>query len=220
MKPRGKGSFGPQEAGLVGGGIDDDQVVPAVRTVIERSASARLGGCAVVQGPRVLTDVNAASADDPDPVRSAGSSLNGSQMATTGISTIDHAPQVVAEWLNELCDDLEWPEKPRAYLLMRETLHAVRDMLTVDEATDLAAQLPVLIRGIYFEGWDPSKTPIKERKKSDFLDRIGARFQKEPLDDPERAVAAVFDLLRRHVSFGEFEHVRDAMRKPIQDLWN
>ncbi|WP_281955791.1 DUF2267 domain-containing protein [Pseudophaeobacter arcticus] len=67
-------------------------------------------------------------------------------MTTTGITTLDHAPQVFAEWLNELCDDLGFA-KPRAYMLLHETLHAIRDFLTVDEAADLAAQLPVLVRG-------------------------------------------------------------------------
>lgn len=141
-------------------------------------------------------------------------------MATTGISTLDHAPQVVAEWLNELCEDLEWREKSRAYLLLRETLHAVRDMLGVDEAADLSAQLPILIRGIYFDGWNPSGTPTPDRTKADLLKRITGRFQAQPLDDPERAVAAVFDLLRRHVSFGEFDQVRKSMRKSVRELWD
>ncbi len=140
-------------------------------------------------------------------------------MATTGISSLDHAPQVFAQWLNELCDDLGW-EKPRAYLLLTETLHAVRDFLSVDEAADLAAQLPVLVRGVFFEGWDPSRTPVHPRNKADLLARVGSRFRKAPLEDPERAVAAVFDLLRRHVSRGEFEQVMHAMRKPIQELWD
>ncbi len=140
-------------------------------------------------------------------------------MATTGIATLDHSPQVFAEWLNELCDDLGW-EKPRAYLLLHETLHTVRDFLTVDEAANLAAQLPVLVRGVFYDGWNPSSTPVKPRGKRDLLARIESRFVKEPLDDPERAVAAVFDLLRRHLSDGEFEQVRHAMRKPIQELWD
>ena len=139
-------------------------------------------------------------------------------MSVTGIETLDHAPQVFAEWLNEICRDLGW-EKPRAYLLLTQTLHALRDFLTVDEAADLAAQLPVLVRGVFYDGWDPSRTPVKPRNKSDLLDRIEARFQKEPLEDSERAVSAVFDLLKRHVSLGEVEQVKHALRKPIQELW-
>lgn len=105
------------------------------------------------------------------------------------------------------------------YLLLRETLHAVRDFLTVDEAADLAAQLPLLVRGVLYDGWDPSRTPVRRRNKADFLARVEARFRKEPLEDPEGAIAAVFDLLRRHVSWGEFEEVKNAMRKPIRELW-
>lgn len=139
-------------------------------------------------------------------------------MTTTGISTIDNAPQVFAEWLDELRDDLDGIDMPAAYRLLRETLHATRDLLSVDEAADLAAQLPLLVRGVYYEGWDPSQTPVKTRRKEDLMGRVEARFDKSPLDDPERAVAAVFDLLRRHISFGEFEQVRNAMRKSIRDL--
>lgn len=139
-------------------------------------------------------------------------------MVQTGIHSIDHAPQTVAEWLNELCGDLGWAERARAYLLLHTTLHAIRDFLTVDEAADLAAQLPVLVRGIFYDGWDPSKTPVKPRNKEDLLARVEAKFGTQPLEDPEKAIAAVFGLLDRHVSEGEMAHVRHAMRKPIREM--
>jgi uncharacterized protein (DUF2267 family) len=58
--------------------------------------------------------------------------------------------------------------------VLRTYLHALRDRLTVDEAAELAAQLPELIRGIYYEGWDPSKTPVRYEDLADFLDRVSA----------------------------------------------
>ncbi|MDO8985981.1 DUF2267 domain-containing protein [Cypionkella sp.] len=140
-------------------------------------------------------------------------------MKTTGITTIDHAPQVVAEWLNQLQEDLGWPDRSRAYLLLRETLHAVRDFLTVDEAADLAAQLPLLIRGIFFDGWIPAKTPAKLRTVDDFLDRVSKAFSGDPLAEPAVAVASVFSVLRRQISRGEYRQVAWAMRKPLRDLW-
>jgi uncharacterized protein (DUF2267 family) len=140
-------------------------------------------------------------------------------MSVTGIATLDHAPQVVAEWLNRLEEHLAWQDRSRSYLLLRVTLHAVRDFLTVDEAVDLSAQLPVLLRGLYFEGWVPSHTPAQHRSKSDFIARVTAHFSDRPLEDPEAAVAAVFDLLRRQVSEGEFNQVANAMRKSLRDLW-
>ncbi|MBP0482099.1 DUF2267 domain-containing protein [Sagittula salina] len=141
-------------------------------------------------------------------------------MSTTGHPAVDEAPQVVAEWLNLLCDDLDWQERGRAYLLLTEVLHALRDYLGVDEAADLAAQLPLILRGIYYTGWNPSKTPEKPRSKEAFLSRVAAPFSKAPLEDPERAVAAVFDLLRRKVSMGEIDQVAGAMRGPLQALWD
>jgi uncharacterized protein (DUF2267 family) len=150
---------------------------------------------------------------DNGPVR------KGHEMKTTGITAIDHAPQVVAEWLNLLQEDLGWSDRGRAYLLLRETLHAIRDFLTVDEAADLSAQLPLLIRGIFFEGWVPARTPAKLRSVDDFLDRVMARFKTEPPVEPDVAVAAVFSVLRRQVSPGEYRQVAWAMRKPLRDLW-
>ncbi len=140
-------------------------------------------------------------------------------MKATGIATLDYAPQVVAEWLNLLQEDLGWPDRSRAYLLLRETLHAVRDFLTVDEAADLSAQLPLLIRGIFFDGWVPAKTPARLRSVDDFLDRVTKAFASDPLTEPHVAVAAVFSLLRRQISPGEYRQVAWAMRKPLRDLW-
>lgn len=140
-------------------------------------------------------------------------------MTIHALSTVNHAPQVVSEWVNLLCEDLEWGDQGRAYMLLRETLHAVRDYLTVDEAADLSAQLPLLIRGIYFDGWVPAHCPAHPRSKEDFLARIAAPFGDTPLEDAERAASAVFDLLRRKISEGEFDQVANAMRKPLRDLW-
>jgi uncharacterized protein (DUF2267 family) len=140
-------------------------------------------------------------------------------MTLTGHPPVDDAPRVTAEWLNLLADDLDWVDRGRTYLLLTETLHALRDYLTVDEAADLAAQLPLIFKGIWFSGWNPTATPVHPRSKGDFLDRVALRFSKEPLGNAERAVAAVFDLLRRKVSPGEIAHVVRALPAPLQDLW-
>ena len=148
-----------------------------------------------------------------------GKEIREAMMKHTGHPAIDEAPQVVAEWINLICEDLEWSEKGKAYLLLSETLQAIRDYLGVDEAADLAAQLPLILRGVYYTGWNPSKTPVHPRNKRDFLNRISEKFKRQPLEDPERAVVAIFDLLRQKVSMGEIEQVSNAMRKPLGDLW-
>ncbi|WP_280138161.1 DUF2267 domain-containing protein [Allgaiera indica] len=81
---------------------------------------------------------------------------------------------------------LDWPrDRSRLYLLLRATLHAVRDLLSPDEAADLSAQLPLLIRGTYYDGWGPSRTPVHPRGKAVFLARVAGEFT-ETLPRPLR----------------------------------
>lgn len=128
------------------------------------------------------------------------------------------AAQQGQQWVNELAEDLDWSER-RAFHLLRCVLHTLRDWLPPEEMTDLSAQLPVLIRGIYFEGWKPRTTPVLERSKEDFIERVQDAFSDDLLNDPDAAVAAVFRLLDRHVSHGEIVQVRNSMKKSLRGLW-
>ena len=140
-------------------------------------------------------------------------------MVRSSTPTIDRAEEVAHDWINELGDYLDWSNDARTHRLLRTVLHAIRDFLTVDEAADLAAQLPVLIRGIYYEGWDPSSTPARPHTAVAFMDRINAAFERDPLENPEAAVACVIKLLYRHVTSGEMTQVRRSMRKDLHFLF-
>src|SRR5262245_66211326 len=98
-------------------------------------------------------------------------------MTTTRIEAFDTTVQATYEWLRDISALLGDENRRHAYLALRGTLHALRDFLPTDEAAHLAAQLPMLVRGIYFEGWDPSTTPEPDRSAESFVRRIEA-----PLD--------------------------------------
>ena len=121
----------------------------------------------------------------------------------TGLSAFDSTIQTTHIWLNELKNLLGCPDDPhRAYLALRAVLHALRDRLSVDEAASLAAQLPMLVRGFYYEGWHPHGKPARERKKEEFLAHVRADFRQDPDVDPESVARAVFQLLASHVTAG------------------
>lgn len=139
-------------------------------------------------------------------------------MGGTSIANFTHAAQQAQQWVNELAGDLNWDER-RSYNLLRCVLQALRDWLPQQEMADLSAQLPALIRGIYFEGWKPLEAPVWDRGKEEFIARIQGAFSDDLLNDPDAAVTAVFRLLDRHISPGEIEDVRNSMKKTLRDLW-
>ncbi len=140
-------------------------------------------------------------------------------MSMTGFEPFDKAVHKAFIWLDEIMKELGTDDRHRAYLALRGTLHALRDRLNADEAAQLAAQLPVLIRGIYYEGWDPSKTPVKIRHKEAFLERIAREFTQEPDLDAEAVARAVFKTLERHITPGEIEDIQRMLPKELRELW-
>ncbi len=141
-------------------------------------------------------------------------------MSTTGLDVFDSTLQKANVWLRELQEELNWPDdRHRAYLALRSTLHALRDRLTPEEAVHLGAQLPMIIRGVYYDGWRLADSPQKIRDKNEFFSKIRRDFRNDPEIDPEHIVRTVFALLSRKVSEGEIEDIRGIMPKDLQDLW-
>jgi uncharacterized protein (DUF2267 family) len=102
-----------------------------------------------------------------------------------------------------------------AYAALRAVLHALRDRLTVDEAAHLGAQLPMLVRGIYYEGWHPSGKPLKLRHAEEFLALVERDLNRRDVDS-EEAVRAVFHSLAQHLDPGEFDKVMNLVGKEIR----
>jgi uncharacterized protein (DUF2267 family) len=141
-------------------------------------------------------------------------------MSNVILEVFDASLQKTQVWFNDLMAELDWDDKPqKAYLALRTVLHALRDRLTVEEALHLSAQLPMLIRGFYFEGWNLKGKPHKERHKEDFFAHIENAFKKDPSVSPQRVTRAVFKVLSKHVSAGEIEDIKHIMPKELQELW-
>src|ERR1700716_1552896 len=113
-------------------------------------------------------------------------------MSITGLDVFDSTIHKTNAWLHDLVQELKLHDRHEAYQDLRVTLHALRDRLTVEEAAQLAAQLPMLIRGFYYEGWNPPHTPVRERSRREFLARIEEGFAQAAPIDGELIAHAVF----------------------------
>jgi uncharacterized protein (DUF2267 family) len=140
-------------------------------------------------------------------------------MSTTGLEVFDTTVHKTNVWLKDLMEVTGWRDRRVAYGALRATLHALRDRLTVEEVAQLGAQLPMLVRGIYYEGWDPTGKPLKERHKADYLAQIQREFRRDEGANPEQVARAVFTVFAHRISEGEIEDVKQVLPKEIRELW-
>ncbi len=133
-------------------------------------------------------------------------------------SIIERSVEKAHIWLNDMADELDTEDHREAYRVLRAYLHGLRDRLPVDEAAQLAAQLPELIRGIYYEGWNPSSTPVKYRGFADFLDRVADEAVLDGETQASYAVSAAATVLKRHVSPGEIEDIRSILPENLKPI--
>lgn len=131
---------------------------------------------------------------------------------------VAHAVQTFETWLKELKEKAELADEAAAYSVLRTVLHQLRDRLTLEEVVDLGAQMPLVVRGLFFEGWQPHKAPRKIRSKEKFLDDITKDIL--PFTYPvDWAVTTVFALLAHHCDPGEIADVIDQLPGELKELW-
>jgi uncharacterized protein (DUF2267 family) len=140
-------------------------------------------------------------------------------MSTAGVEVFDSTLQKTSQWLDDLMADMDWQDRQQAYSTLRAVLHVLRDRLTAEEAADLGAQLPMLIRGFYYDGWRPADKPLKYRRKEEFLDQVNEKYQRLQGAELERAVNTVFKILSKYVTEGEIEDIKSQLPPEVRALW-
>jgi uncharacterized protein (DUF2267 family) len=73
-------------------------------------------------------------------------------------------------------------------------------------AAHVAAQLPLLIRGTFYEGWDPTKTPLR-MSLTEFLARIEKEASLKGTSEAEEAARAVIAVCWEELGDGTMEHL-------------
>ena len=141
-------------------------------------------------------------------------------MTATGLETFDRTLHKTNQWLAEVLDELGYGDRGVAYHAVRAVLHTLRDALPPAEVTDLAAQLPLLLKGVFFDGWSGRRAAEPPREPAAFLAEVAARYDgpSQP-PDSEALTRAVLAVLRRHVSDGEISDVMHVLPQKLGDLW-
>ena len=137
---------------------------------------------------------------------------------SAGLPVFNRTIEKTNHFLDDVMTSLGWKDRQKTYLATRAVLHALRDRLSPDEAAHLGAQLPILLRGLYYEGWRPSQTPHKIRHMDDFLAEVEHELRHGPLET-ETIARAVFGALSRAVSVGEISDVVATFPKDLRPLW-
>ena len=131
-------------------------------------------------------------------------------------ATISHAVQQMQVWAEIIMCVRRICRRGRG--LAVAVLHQLRDRLTLEEAIDFGAQLPLIVRGIYHEGWRPSKTPEKLRSRHEFLEGVSAKLALHSVG-AEPATRDVFSLLAQAIDSGEIGDVINQLPAGIKELW-
>lgn len=131
---------------------------------------------------------------------------------------LERSVEKTREWIKQTAEELGTDDRRAAYRALKAVLHAVRDRITVNEAAQLAAQLPELLRGAYFEGWVPARVPATYRDRDEFLRRVAGQARLAGATEASFAAASVMTVLSRHVSPGEIEDVLRALPVQLRDL--
>lgn len=140
-------------------------------------------------------------------------------MSAGRLSVFDKTLQESNLWLKALMPILHTRSRNEAYDALRATLHALRDRIGPENAVHLGAQLPMLIRGLYYEGWHPAGTPTKERHVTDFLDHLSEKLARNSRTEPETAARAVFNVMWQKIDAGEVAKLLRILPVELRDLW-
>jgi uncharacterized protein (DUF2267 family) len=140
-------------------------------------------------------------------------------MSTTGLDTFDATVQESNLWLKAMMAALGRDDRHVAYVALRAALHALRDRIGPENAAHLGAQFPMLLRGVYYEGWHMAGTPTRERHQQDFLTHVRECMPRNLNVDPEAAARATFEVMWQRLDPGEVAKIIRILPGEIRDLW-
>lgn len=139
-------------------------------------------------------------------------------MSATGLDVFDRTLQTTNIWLDDIMAQLG-PDRQLAWKVLSTVLHKLRDRLSVEAAAHLGAQLPLLVRGVYYDQYRPAQQPSGCDRIEDFVAEVAEWLSDARAVDPKAATRAVFFVLLRHLDPGQIAQVQGVLPASIRDFW-
>jgi uncharacterized protein (DUF2267 family) len=139
-------------------------------------------------------------------------------MSATGLDVFDKTIQTTNIWLDEIMAEIG-PDRKVAWHILGAVLRAVRDRVPAELAAHFAPQLPLIVRGTYFDQFRVLKEPLKIRTQDEFIAFVQQGLKGTRPVNARNAISAVLNVVSRHLPRGQCEKVRDALPSEIQVLW-
>jgi uncharacterized protein (DUF2267 family) len=139
-------------------------------------------------------------------------------MSANGLEVFDKTLETTHIWLKEIMADIG-PDRQVAWKVLSVVLHKLRDRLPLGLAAHLGSQLPILIRGVYYDQFEPGKLPTECNSREEFVAEVAEWLTDTRPVDPDLAVRSVFKVLSNHVSEGQIAKVREALPRSLRQSW-
>ena len=139
-------------------------------------------------------------------------------MSKTSLEVFDTTLQETNHWLKLMMEELDSGDRRRAFTALRAGLHALRDRLGPANAVHLGAQLPMLLRGTYYEGWRLADS-THERHVEDYLNHVDSNLPRNSTFDASEVALATFRVLVQCLDPGEAQKLVRSLPPEIRALW-
>mgnify|MGYP006280611133 CR=1 FL=1 len=139
-------------------------------------------------------------------------------MNLMNISSFARSQETAESWLKRVQEKVHLNNEEEAYVVLRAVLHTLRDRLTVNEAADFGAQLPLLLAGVYYNGWSPKDKPVKMKSKEEFVAHVADTLPQGV--DPRDATLGTLNVIREKITEGEVENIKAELPKSIEQFWS
>jgi len=139
-------------------------------------------------------------------------------MSANSLEVFDKTLDTTHTWLNEIMKDLG-PDRQVAWKVLSVVLHKLRDRMTLGLAAHLGAQLPILVRGVYYDQFEPARLPTDWNSYDEFVAEVAKWLTDIRPVDPDLAIKSVFKVLTHHVDPGQITKVREALPRTMRQAW-